>query len=334
MSYRFAIIGCGNIAGRHAVEMSRTGKLVAVCDTIVSRAEKIGNQYDAAVFDSAEDLLVRARPDLVAVCTPNGLHPVHSIRALKAGCHVLCEKPMSIRFQDAREMIHTARENQRKLWVVKQNRYNPPVTTVKKLLNEGKLGRIHQFQMNCFWNRPAAYYKSDWKGTLALDGGTLYTQFSHFIDLLYWFLGDIESATGYRRNSQHQGLIEFEDEGAALISLKNGTKGTLQYSINSFAQNMEGSITLFGEKGTVKIGGQYLNTLEYFKVENEEKKADLPVNGPNQYGLYQGSMSNHHLVYDELISALEKNPNGLVEAEEASHSIKMIETIYSGSPLA
>lgn len=333
MSYRFALIGCGNIAGRHAAQMSRTGRLAAVCDTAISNAKLIGNQYNAEVYDSLDQLLAHSRPDVAVICTPNGLHAKHSIRALEAGCHVLCEKPMATRYKDALAMIEAARRHNRKLWVVKQNRFNPPVLLVKELLDKKKLGRIFQFQLNCFWNRPASYYDSDWKGTLSLDGGTLFTQFSHFIDLLYWFLGDLDQATGIRRNSHHQGVIEFEDEGSALLTLRNGVMGTIQYSINAFARNMEGSITLLGEKGTVKIGGQYLNTIEYFEVENESKPILDKAGSANQYGFYQGSMSNHHLVYDELISALEKNPNSLVEAEEAIQSVKMIEKIYAGSPL-
>lgn len=333
MSYCFAIIGCGRIAQRHARHIADRARLQAVCDIIPQKAETLAAPYAANVYDSAEAMLATEKPDVVSICTPNGLHAPHALLALEAGCHVLCEKPMCISTASGREMIAAANKAGKKLFVVKQNRYNPPVQVVKQLLSEGKLGSIHSFQVNCFWNRPAAYYADSWRGTTTLDGGTLYTQFSHFIDLIWWLLGDVQAVGGTRSNYMHQNSIAFEDTGMAWLQLQNGAIGTLQYTVNSYQRNMEGSITLFGSTGTVKIGGQYLNELEFFSVEGEPMPALAPGNPSNQYGFYEGSMSNHDKVYDNLLRALEDPNHHFLEAAEALKTVEIIERIYASSPL-
>lgn len=333
MPYRFAIIGCGRIAQRHAEHIAQQGILQAVCDVIPERAIALADKYQAIPYFSIEDLLKKEKPDVVSICTPNGLHVHHTILALNHGSHVLCEKPMAITVSDGKKMIDTANQAGKKIYVVKQNRYNPPVTAVKKLLEENKLGTIVSFQLNCFWNRSPEYYKDNWRGTLNQDGGTLFTQFSHFIDLLYWFLGDIRKVVGWRLNDLHKGIIEFEDCGMALIEMKNGSIGTLHYSINSFEKNMEGSFTLLGEKGTVKIGGEYLNELDYFSVLNETKPVLLSGNSANNYGFYEGSMSNHGKVYENLIRALNDPGHIMLEATEALKTVEIIENIYGASPM-
>ncbi|MBC7849974.1 MAG: Gfo/Idh/MocA family oxidoreductase [Chitinophagaceae bacterium] len=333
MPYRFAIIGCGQIAQRHAAEIAAVGTLVAVCDVIIERASVLAAKYDAIAYSSIDQLLKETDVDIVCVCTPNGLHAAHSISALNAGSHVLCEKPMAIAVADGKNMIDAATKNNRKLYVVKQNRFNPPVAAVRKLFEEGKLGRIHSFQLNCFWNRPPAYYNNNWRGTANLDGGTLYTQFSHFIDLLYWFMGDVAEAHGVRSNVLHKNIIEFEDNGSAILQMASGASGIVQYSINSYGRNMEGSLTLFGEKGTVKIGGQYLNQLEYFNVKDAQLPTLIPGNSSNNYSHYEGSMSNHRRVYEELIKALSQPMHEMVEATEALKTIEIVEKIYANSPM-
>ena len=194
----FAIIGCGRIARRHAEQISKAGRLAAVCDIVRANAEELAAPYQARVYTSIEELL-HNEPEvsIISVCTPNGLHASHSITALRAGKHVLCEKPLCLSVSEATEMIHVANIADKKLFVVKQNRYNPPVQFVKQLLEDDKLGPIFSFQINCFWNRPNEYYLDTWKGTKTLDGGSLFTQFSHFIDLLYWFLGDVKEVKSF-----------------------------------------------------------------------------------------------------------------------------------------
>jgi predicted dehydrogenase len=333
--YKFAVVGCGQIAARHAVQIQQQGHLAAVCDIVRDRADQFASKFCAKPYYNIGELLSNEKEvDVVSVCTPNGLHAVHSIKSLQAGKHVLCEKPMAIDTKDARKMIDTEKQTGKKLFVVKQNRFNPPVAFVKQLLDEKKLGAIFSFQLNCFWNRPAAYYHNSWKGTKELDGGILFTQFSHFIDLLYWLLGDVSFAEGSRQNFLHKDCIEFEDTGVAILKLESGAMGTINYTINSDHKNMEGSLTLFGEKGTVKIGGQYLNELEYFSVEGE--KAPLLQQGKpgNQYGLYEGSMSNHDKVYEQLIKALEDPEHIFINSEETLKTIEIIEKIYNSSPLS
>lgn len=232
------------------------------------------------------------------------------------------------------QMIDTEKQTGKKLFVVKQNRFNPPVVFIKQLLDEKRLGQVFSFQLNCFWNRPAAYYHHSWKGTKELDGGILFTQFSHFIDLLYWLLGDLTFANGTRQNFLHKQCIEFEDTGVAILKMNSGAIGTINYTINSNHKNMEGSLTLFGEKGTVKIGGQYLNELEYFSVDREVAPFFPPGKPANQYGFYEGSMSNHDKVYEQLIKALEDPGHIFINSEETFKTIGIIEKIYNSSPLS
>lgn len=331
--YNFAIIGCGRIAQRHAQEVQKHGQLVAVCDVKKKRADKLGNKYNTKIYYELDDLLKdKLSIDIITICTPNGLHAKQSIKVLKAGYHVLCEKPMAIAVADAGQMISEALKANKMLFVVKQNRFNPPVIEVKKLIDEGKLGKIYSVQLNCFWNRNDSYYEeSDWKGSLKLDGGTLYTQFSHFIDLLYWMIGDVKSVNARINNYAHKKYIEFEDTGVVALEFYNGVIGTLNYTVNSFAQNMEGSITIFAEKGTVKIGGQYLNELEYQNFNNFKIKDLPPGKPPNQYGFYKGSMSNHDKVYKNVIDVLENKGVIATNGFEGMKTVEIIEKIYTAA---
>ena len=327
MKPSFAIIGCGRIAKRHAEQMARHGQVVAVCDIVSEKADQLATVYGAKAYYTIDELLQKETGlNLVAICTPNGLHADHSIRVLEAGHHVLCEKPLCIDVEDARKMIAAGEKAGKKLFVVKQNRYNPPVAFLKELIVKGKLGKIYSFQINCFWNRPEAYY-TDWKGSKELDGGTLFTQFSHFIDLLYWLLGDVAAIKAMSKNFAHSS-IEFEDTGVIAFEMQSGAIGSLNYTVNSFEKNMEGSFTVFAENGTVKIGGQYLNTLEYCTVAGIEKP-NLPIGNPaNGYGFYQGSMSNHEKVYENLILALQDYRHEFASAEEGLKTVEIIQKIY------
>ena len=332
MPLQFAIIGCGRIGQRHAGHIQNIGTLAAVCDIDRQKAEELGKKYGARIYTTIDDLLgAEKKLDVVAICTPNGLHAEHSIKALKAGINVLCEKPMALSVRECGEMIKTAEKANKRLFVVKQNRFNPPVEAVKKLLDDERLGKIFSVQLNCFWNRDAAYYHNSWKGTKKLDGGTLFTQFSHFIDLLYWMIGDVKQAKAFTGNFAHQGIIEFEDTGAVILEFDNGTIGTVNYTVNSYNKNMERSLTIFGEKGTVKIGGQYLNVLEYQHIEGTEIK-DLPAgNKANDYGQYQGSMSNHDKVYENLLQVLENNAPISANSFEGFKTVEIIEKIYGAA---
>jgi UDP-N-acetyl-2-amino-2-deoxyglucuronate dehydrogenase len=329
---KFILIGCGRIGNRHAEHISNTGKLVASCDIDPEKANSISTQYGARSFNSLKALIdSKIEADVAVVCTPNGLHAEHSIALLKAGYHVLCEKPLAISVIDCGNMIKVAEQCNKRLFVVKQNRFNPPVEAVKKVIDEGILGKIYSIQLTCFWNRNESYYKNSWKGTKNLDGGTLYTQFSHFIDLLYWMFGDIRRSSGQVQNFKHQGIIEFEDCGVYVMEFYSGVIGTFNYSVNAYKKNMEGSLTILAEKGTIKIGGQYLNELEYSEIENYEIK-DLPIGkAPNNYGDYQGSMSNHDKVYENLKAVLLNNAAISTSAFEGLKTVEIIDRLYNSA---
>ena len=326
----FAIVGCGRIAQRHAEHINNKAQLTAVCDIVKEKADEMAKKYGARAYYSLEELLAAEKDqiDVLSVCSPNGLHAQHAILGLKSGVHVLCEKPMALTAQDCGEMIKAGERTNRRLFAIKQNRFNPPVEAVKNIIEEGRLGKILSVQLSCFWNRNPDYYQNSWKGTKDLDGGTLYTQFSHFIDLLYWLVGDVKNVQAYMGNYAHQGIIEFEDTGVVIVEFQNGAIGTINYTVNSYQKNMEGSLTLFGEKGTVKIGGQYLNELEYQQIEGYRIENLPEGNKANNYGNYQGSMSNHDKVYDNLIEVLQHNATISTSSFEGLKTVEIIEKIY------
>ncbi|MFM1913801.1 MAG: hypothetical protein RIR51_1653 [Bacteroidota bacterium] len=328
----FAIVGCGRIGNRHAEHIANNGSLKAVCDIDISKAKVLEKKYKANAYETLEDLLDNEKDlDVVSVCTPNGLHALHSIKILNAGFNVLCEKPMAINVHDCGEMIKAAERNNKRLFAIKQNRFNPPVSAVKSAIDEGRFGKIYSVQLSCFWNRNDDYYLNSWKGTKDLDGGTLFTQFSHFIDLLYWLIGDIKNTHAFTRNFAHQNIVEFEDTGVVALEFFNGAIGTINYTVNSFGKNMEGSLTIFGEKGTVKIGGQYLNELEYQNIEGFEFK-NLPVgNSANNYGNYQGSMSNHDKIYENVVEVLNNGDAISTNSFEGMKTVEIISKIYSSA---
>ena len=325
---KFGIVGCGRIAQRHSEHITSKAELVAVCDIDEAKAKVMAEQYGTRYYTSLSEMLERENFDVVSICSPNGLHAEHSIKVLNAGFHVLCEKPLAINLHDCGEMINSAEKANKRLFVIKQNRFNPPVSAVKLAIDGGHLGKIYSVQLSCFWNRNNDYYLNSWKGTKDLDGGTLYTQFSHFVDLLYWLVGDVRYAKAFTGNYAHKGIIEFEDTGVVALEFHNGAIGTINYTVNSFEKNMEGSLTIFAEKGTVKIGGQYLNELEYQNIK-DYKIDNLPEgNKPNNYGNYFGSMSNHDKVYENLIDVLQNGGTISTNAFEGLKTVEIIDKIY------
>lgn len=326
----FAIIGCGKIAQRHAEIIKKIANLKAVCDIKPLAATEFAKKFNTKPYYTAEELIKNEKEiDVISVCTPNSFHAEHTILALKAGINVLCEKPMAISVNDCKKMMIQADISGKDLFIVKQNRFNPPVAELKKIINNGLLGEIINVELNCFWNRNEDYYKSsDWKGKIDTDGGTLFTQFSHFIDLIYWLAGDLKIISAIGKNFIHNGLIEFEDTGAVIGEFSNGAICSINYTVNSYNKNMEGSITVFGEKGTVKIGGQYLNVLEYQQIQDYVIEG-LPQSRPaNDYGFYQGSMSNHDKVYENVIEVLTEGGTIAANAYEGMKTVEIIENIY------
>jgi predicted dehydrogenase len=330
VNVNFGIIGCGRIAQRHAEHISNNGKLIAVCDINKDAADQLSKKYNCKAFYNVDDFLSAGLDmDVVAVCSPNGCHADHSIKIVQSGYNALCEKPMALNTSDCGKMISQAEKFNKRIFIVKQNRFNPPIDALKKVIDEGKLGKIYSIQLNCFWNRNNDYYENSWKGTKDMDGGTLFTQFSHFIDLLYWLIGDVTKVNAFINNYAHQGVIEFEDTGVVILNFENGAMGAINYTVNSYGKNMEGSLTVFGEKGTVKIGGQYLNELEYQNIEGFQI-TNLPEgNKPNNYGTYLGSMSNHDKIYENIIDVLKNGSSIKTNAFEGMKTVEIIEKIYN-----
>ena len=324
---RFAIIGCGKIASRHAAEAVKYGRLVAVCDMIKEKADAMALSFNGKAYYSIGDLLKNEAIDIAAICTPNGLHAEHAIKSLYAGSHVLCEKPLSTTTADGLKMIAAADKNGKKLFVVKSTRYNPALAALKKIIDENRLGTIYNFQLNCFWNRPAAYYANSWKGDKILDGGTLFTQFSHYIDALLWLLGDMKTASGIRRNFAHKKIIDFEDSGVVALEMENGIIGGINWSVNTFQKNMEVSLSILAEKGSLAIGGEYMNKIVYQLTDGFD--LNLPETGhANDYGFYKGSMSNHDKIYENLVKALDDNDHPFTNAADGLKTVETIERIY------
>ena len=330
---KFAIIGCGKIAPRHAEQAVKCGSLVAVCDTVKEKADELALKFNTRPFYTIDDLFTAIKDiNITAVCTPNGLHADHSIIALQAGSHVLCEKPMSIDEASAKNMMKVAEENKKKLFVVKSTRYNPALNELKKILAKEKLGRLFSFQLNCFWNRPANYYNDGWRGTKLLDGGTLFTQFSHYIDAVLWLFGDVKKVNGFRKNLSHQNIIEFEDCGSASLEMENGMIGGLNWSVNTYQKNMEVSLTVLAEKGSIRIGGEYMNKIDYQLSADAEIKIDQSGEA-NDYGSYKGSMSNHDKVYENMMLAMKDESHPFSNGLDGLKTVETIERIYKTIPL-
>lgn len=330
--YNYAIIGCGRIARRHAEIISKFGNLVKVYDVVKRKTDSLAEEFKCEAVSDIDDIYSSGEIDIITICTPNKFHAIQSIEALESGKHVICEKPMALNSEDCQRMIDASVKANKKLFVVKQNRFNPPVAMLKKVLDENKLGKINYAVINCFWNRGNEYYiQSDWKGRKESDGGTLFTQFSHFIDLIYWLIGDVKRVFSITKNYQHQGIIEFEDTGVAILEFENGVLGSINYTVNSHKKNMEGSITIFAEKGTVKIGGQYLNVLEYQSIDNYKIEGLQQSRPANDYGFYQGSMSNHEQFYENVIDVLNHNGQIAVSSYEGLKTVEIIEKIYKAA---
>jgi UDP-N-acetyl-2-amino-2-deoxyglucuronate dehydrogenase len=329
----FGLIGYGKIGERHVDHITAhpEGRLAGVFDIKDDRLNLFRNRHkELKTYDSQKHILQDPDIDIISICTPNSTHADIAIAAMQAGKHVLVEKPMAIRKVDCEGMIHIALKTGKSLFVVKQNRFNPPVQAVKQLLDQHRLGKIYSVAVNCFWNRNEWYYKqSDWKGKKSMDGGTLYTQFSHFIDILYYLLGDVHILHAQLANVSHKGLIEFEDTGIVSFTLKeSNAPGVLHYTTSTFQKNMEGSITIFAEHATIKIGGKYLNTIEYQSTDGFPIDL-LDLGGkPNVYEDYEGSMSNHDKVIDNVIRSLQGHEAIMTNAYDGLKAVEIIEMIY------
>ncbi len=268
---RFAVVGYGHIGKRHGVMISNNPEceLVAVCDNNPAEKEKL-KEKGIPFYCSMEEMLNAGLTiDVLCVASPNGLHEEQAIQGLRAGLHVVIEKPMALTRAGCEKIIFEALHQHRQVFCVMQNRFSPPSLWLKEIIEKKLLGDIYMVQVNCYWNRDERYYKSgNWHGTRKLDGGTLFTQFSHFIDIMFWLFGDIKNIEGKITNFNHEKITEFEDSGFIHFDFINGGMGSLNFSTSVWNQNLESSITIIAEKGTVKVGGQYMNEVETSSIKD------------------------------------------------------------------
>lgn len=329
---KFAVVGCGHIGKRHAEMAMRNpnAQLVALAD--VRPKQDLGLEaYDVPFFASIDEMLNAGLDmDVVCICTPNGLHAEQSIKALEARKHVVCEKPMGLTKAECEQVIFKSLQVSRHVFCVMQNRYSPPSKWIKEVVDQKLLGDVFMVQVNCYWNRDERYYKpGNWKGTKNLDGGTLFTQFSHFIDIMYWLFGDITDINARFNDFTHQGITEFEDSGFINFNFVNGGMGSINYSTAVWDKNLESSITIIGSKGSIKLGGQYMNEVEYCHIKEYTMPQLEETNPPNDYGPYKGSAANHHYVIENVVDTLQGRTTATTNALEGLKVVEIIERIYS-----
>ncbi|MBO5800381.1 MAG: Gfo/Idh/MocA family oxidoreductase [Paludibacteraceae bacterium] len=333
---KFVVIGQGHIGKRHAemIRRNEESELVAVCD-VLPKSELGLDDVEVPYFQSIDELLDAGLDiDVVNVCTPNGFHADYALKALDKGCHVVIEKPIALTKQDAERIVFKSLEVSKHVFCVMQNRYSPPSVWLKEVVSQKLLGNVYMVQLNCYWNRDARYYKpGNWHGDAKLDGGTLFTQFSHFIDIMYWLFGDITNIRGNFKDFSHKDLTAFEDSGFVTFDFVNGGMGCLNYSTSVWDKNLESSITIIGEKGTVKVAGQYMNEVVYCNIEGYEMPELAPSNPPNDYGLYKGSAQNHHYVIQNVVDKLKENGSISTNVLEGLKVIDIIERIYQARDL-
>lgn len=304
---KFAVVGCGHIGKRHAEMVTRDSdaELVALCD-VRPREELDIDVYNVPFYSSIEELLAaNVQADVINICTPNGLHASMAIQVIEKGYHVVIEKPMALTLADAEKVVYTSLKYRKQVFCVMQNRYSPPSVWIKEMVESGRLGEIYMVQLNCYWNRDERYYKlGGWHGDAEMDGGTLFTQFSHFIDIMYWLFGDICNIQARFADFNHTDLTAFEDSGFVNFSFVNGGMGSLNYSTSVWNKNMESSMLIVAENGSVKIGGQYMNEVEYCHIKDYEMPELAPTNPGNDYGPYKGSAQNHNFVIRNVVRVL------------------------------
>ncbi len=328
---KFAVLGCGHIGKRHAEMISRNpdAELVALIDVRPKEELKI-EHFDTPFFSDLTDFLSSGIDvDVVNIATPNGYHTMQALECLKAQKHVVIEKPMSLSKHDGEKIIFKALNVHKHVFAVMQNRYSPPSVWINELMLSGKLGKIFMVQLNCYWNRDKRYYKPEsWHGKKDTDGGTLFTQFSHFIDIMYWLFGDVKNINAKFNDFNHSELTDFEDSGFVSFDFVNGGMGGLNYSTSVWDQNLESSMTIIAENGSVKIGGQYMDKVEYCHIKDYTMPVLPPTNPGNDYGAYKGSAANHNYVIENVIDVLKGKSFITTNALEGLKVVDIIERIY------
>ena len=329
---KFAVVGFGHIGKRHATIIKEYpgAELVAIVDSNPSVQKDKLYPEGVPFFETLKTFFESGlKADVVNIATPNGLHTKLAVEAVTNKCHVVIEKPMGLTKASCEDVIFKALQMSRQVFVVKQNRYSPPSKWLKEVIDKKIIGDLCMVQINCYWNRDDRYYKpGGWKGTQSLDGGVLFTQFSHFVDIMYWVFGDIKNIKSQFKNFSHRHSTEFEDSGLVSFEFVNGGIGSLNYSTSVWDKNMESSITVVGTKGSLKVGGQYMNEIEYCHIEDYVMPELAPTNPPNDYGPFKGSAANHHYVIENVVNTLAGKDTITANALEGLKVVDIIERMY------
>lgn len=331
-NFRIAIVGCGRISQFHLEAISKVDglTLAAVCDIDESRARAAGEKAGVPWFTSIDAMLGGADCDVVAICTPSGMHPDHGIAAAKAGKHVVSEKPMALSVASADALVAACDKAGTKLFVVKQNRLNPPIQLLKRAVDRGRFGRIFMANVTVRWQRPQDYYDAEpWRGTWAFDGGAIMNQASHYVDLIQWLVGPVESVMA--KTATQARRIEAEDSGAAVLRFASGAIGVIEVNVLTYPRNFEGSITIIGETGTVKIGGTSVNKVEHWsfaEYDDDDKLVEtgaINTNPPTVYGF------GHEGYYRNVVAVLRGRAKADTDGREGKKSLALILAIYESA---
>jgi predicted dehydrogenase len=327
---KFALVGCGRIAKRHSELLGEgqisNAKLASVCDVDEARAKAIGKNFSVPYFVDMDKMMKSVAPDVVVVLTPSGLHADNVVQLASHGKHIMVEKPMALTLDDADAMINACDRNGVKLFVIKQNRFNVPVVKLREAIDQGRFGKLVLGTVRVRWARHQSYYDQDeWRGTWAMDGGVLTNQASHHIDMLEWMMGDVESV--FARSATALANIETEDTAVVTLKFKNGALGVVEATTATRPENLEGSISVLGEKGTVVIGGFAVNEMQTWLFEDREAGDDevldrYSVNPPNVYGF------GHQAYYEHVVDCINNNYHHLVDGLIGRKSIELISAIY------
>ncbi len=328
---RFAVVGCGRISDRHFDAIKAhvgRAELVAVCDSDAGALATATKTLDVEGYESLDRLLAQSTADVVALCTPSGLHPAQTVQIARGGRHVVTEKPMATRLVDGKRMVAACDEAGVHLFVVKQNRLNPTLQLLKRAIVKRRFGRIYMVNVNVFWTRPQSYYDSSrWRGTWEFDGGAFMNQASHYVDLLDWLVGPIESVHAYTSTLERN--IEVEDSGVANIKWRSGALGSLNVTMLTYPKNLEGSITILGEKGTVQVGGVAVNEIKHWEFADQDAE-DARVRDSNYttssvYGV------GHPMYYDNVIRVLRGEARPETDGREGLRSLETLIAMYTSS---
>jgi len=329
-TFRIALVGCGRISKNHfeAIDKIDGLELVAVCDTDPERSKRAGTEWKVSHFTSYERMLAESNADIVTIATPSGLHPEQGVAAAKAGKHVVMEKPMAISLTGADALVQACDKAGVQLFVVKQNRLNPPVQLLKRAVDRNRFGRIYMASCAVHWARPQEYYdQAPWRGTWEFDGGAFMNQASHYVDLIQWLMGPVESVMAKTATLARR--IETEDSGIAILKFRSGALGAIEVTMLAYPRNLEGSLTILGEKGSAKIGGTAVNKIEHWEFaepDDDDKLIDAAnTNPPNVYGL------GHQGYYRNVLSVLRGEAKPDTDGRAGRKSLELILGIYESA---